>query len=157
MDTLQPSTYEKDSAAPVESGFEEKRGRGRREPRSTEPPELVTVEMTPDEQEVYAWMGISPLVLTQQDVKNPQAAMVSVVLPGETPRSQPPVSSNVPILKTKTQSTDGNSERDEIAAPVPLEPSTESEGIQTEEVEPEQPDNGTLRRRRRRSSATTSD
>jgi ribonuclease E len=156
MDTLPTTTYEKDSAAPVESGLEEKRGRGRREPRSTEPPELVTVEMTPDEQDVYAWMGISPLVLTQQEVKNPQSAVVSVVLPGETPRSQAPVSSNAPILKNKTQSEDGSPEKEAIAPPDSSEVPPEPEAVQPE-AEPEQADNGPLRRRRRRSSATVSD
>ncbi|GAB4320819.1 MAG: hypothetical protein OHK0047_03570 [Leptolyngbyaceae cyanobacterium] len=155
MDTLPTTTYEKDSAAPVDSGLEEKRGRGRREPRSTEPPELVTVEMTPDEQDVYAWMGISPLVLTQQEVKNPQSAVVSVVLPGESPRSPAPVTSNAPILKNKTQSEDGSLEREAIAAPAPSESLPESEAVQTD-VETEQPENGPLRRRRRRSSATVS-
>lgn len=155
IDTLQPSTYEKEPTTPVESGLEEKRGRGRREPRSAEPPELVTVEMTPDEQDVYAWMGISPLVLTQQEVKNPQSAVVSVVLPGETPRSQPPASSGMPILKNKTPSVDG-SNTEAIAPPMPTEVPPETEAIQPD-GEPEQSDNGTLRRRRRRSSATTSE
>jgi ribonuclease E len=54
-----------------------------------EPPEFVHVEMTTDEQEVYSWMGISPLVLTEQEVKNPRNAYIAVTLPGEAPPEQP--------------------------------------------------------------------
>lgn len=50
-----------------------------------EPPEVVTVEMTGDEQDVYALMGISPLVLSNQSVKNPRNAIVTVRLPGDPP------------------------------------------------------------------------
>ncbi|MEL7520473.1 MAG: ribonuclease E/G, partial [Cyanobacteria bacterium J06553_1] len=59
-----------------------KRGRnGRRKPE--EPPEIVAIEMPLEEQRVYAIMGISPLVFTEQAVKDPENVAVSVVLPGE--------------------------------------------------------------------------
>jgi ribonuclease E len=48
-------------------------------------PEVIAVEMTPEEQEVYAWMGISPILLAKQDVQDPQQTLVSVILPGEDP------------------------------------------------------------------------
>lgn len=51
--------------------------------REIEPPEIITVEMTPEEQEVYALMGISPLVRLEREVKNPKSVILSVVLPGE--------------------------------------------------------------------------
>jgi ribonuclease E len=54
-------------------------------PRKTEPPEVVVVEMTPEEQQVYAVMGISPLVLARQPVKDPRNTIVTVTLPGQTP------------------------------------------------------------------------
>jgi ribonuclease E len=47
------------------------------------PPEIVTVEMTPEQQDVYALMGISPLVLLNRQVKNPKTAIVNVTLPGQ--------------------------------------------------------------------------
>lgn len=50
---------------------------------STEPPEVVSVEMTPEEQDVYALMGISPLVLLDHGVKNPKNTIISVTSPGE--------------------------------------------------------------------------
>ncbi|WP_431627854.1 ribonuclease E [Alkalinema pantanalense] len=64
---------------------EERRSRSRRDRFPTEPPEIVHVEMTEEEQEVYALMGVSPLILSPQEVKNPKAALISVFLPGEAP------------------------------------------------------------------------
>lgn len=51
----------------------------------TPPKEVITVEMTPEEQEVFAWMGINPLVFANQEVKNPRSVVVAVTLPGEIP------------------------------------------------------------------------
>ena len=59
-------------------------GRGDRKPAT--PPEKVFVEMTLEEQSIYAMMGISPLVLTTQEVKDAKNAIVQVVLPGEAPK-----------------------------------------------------------------------
>ncbi|MFQ4138296.1 Rne/Rng family ribonuclease [Nodosilinea sp. PGN35] len=73
------------------------RGRGRTGGRSDSPsdpsrnrkpaapPQMVTVEMTPDEQRIYAMMGISPMVLSTQEVADPRNVVVSVVLPGQAP------------------------------------------------------------------------
>jgi ribonuclease E len=52
--------------------------------------ERISVEMTPVEQEVYSLMGISPLVLVDQEIKDPKSVVVSVKLPGEAD-SQPEV------------------------------------------------------------------
>jgi ribonuclease E len=51
--------------------------------KEIEPPEVIAVEMTPEEQDVYALMGISPLVRLDREIKNPKSVIVSVVLPGE--------------------------------------------------------------------------
>ncbi|MEA5452236.1 Rne/Rng family ribonuclease [Leptolyngbya sp. CCNP1308] len=73
------------------------RGRGRtggrvdsqsdlaRNRKSAASPQVVTVEMTSDEQRIYAMMGISPMVLSTQEVTDPRNTMVSVVLPGQAP------------------------------------------------------------------------
>jgi ribonuclease E len=66
-------------------GREDRRSRGRRDRFPSEPPEVIAVEMTSEEQDVYAWMGISPLVLSSQTPKNPRSAVISVYLPGEAP------------------------------------------------------------------------
>lgn len=50
---------------------------------TVEPKEVIEVEMTPLEQDLYALMGISPLMLKERnEVKNPKSAIVSVTLPG---------------------------------------------------------------------------
>ncbi len=54
-----------------------------------EPPEVITVEMTAEEQDVYAVMGVSPLVLANRSLKNPKNAIVSVTMPGEAPTKPP--------------------------------------------------------------------
>lgn len=65
------------------SGYERKeRGRGYR--REEIKVETVQVEMTPLEQDVYALMGISPLVrLPEYLDKDPRSVMVQVYAPGE--------------------------------------------------------------------------
>jgi ribonuclease E len=55
--------------------------------KEIEPPEIVSVEMTPEEQDVYALMGISPLVLINRPVKNSKSVIVSVTSPGEPPET----------------------------------------------------------------------
>ena len=54
---------------------------------SVEPAEVISVEMTPEEQEVYALMGISPLMLSHEQVKNSRSVIVTVRSPGESPVS----------------------------------------------------------------------
>ena len=72
-----------------ESRFEERRVRsGRRERTPSEPPEIINVEMTEDEQDVYAWMGISPLILSEQTPKNPRSAIIRIYPPGEVPNDE---------------------------------------------------------------------
>jgi ribonuclease E len=58
----------------------------RREKVAAEPPQIISVEMTPEEQDVYALMGISPLVLTTESIKDPKSTIVSVTLPGQSSR-----------------------------------------------------------------------
>jgi ribonuclease E len=52
------------------------------------PAERVTVEMTPLEQELYALMGISPLVRLEQEFKNPRSVIVTVNSVTEEERQQ---------------------------------------------------------------------
>ena len=76
----------KDNASVVatrEPRSEKTERRSRREKAPSEPPEVVVVEMTPQEQDVYALMGISPLALSPATVKTPKTAIVNVALPGE--------------------------------------------------------------------------
>ena len=51
--------------------------------RADIPIERVSVEMTPLEQDVYALMGVSPLVRLDQEFKDPKSVIVTVRSPGE--------------------------------------------------------------------------
>ncbi|MBE9009187.1 Rne/Rng family ribonuclease [Pseudanabaenaceae cyanobacterium LEGE 13415] len=150
--------------APRENRYEDRRNnRNQRRDRfnktPAEPPEVVYVEMTPDEQDVYAWMGISPLILSNQEVKNPKSAVVSVLLPGEAP---PPEAVQVaPIEELTTIDVPAVEEPvedlieeslPEIAAEVEI-PEPEEASVEATEPEEEAP----VRRRRRRSSASANE
>lgn len=73
-------------------------------PRTIEPPELISVTMTPTEQEVYALMGISPLVLHTGEVKSPRNTIVAVAAPGQAP-VPPPAISRAAIPSPKGEET----------------------------------------------------
>jgi ribonuclease E len=74
-----------------ERGDKPERGRNRREKFGSEPPQVVAVEMSPEEQDVYALMGISPIVLASEPIKDPKSTIIAVAAPGEAPRPiQPP-------------------------------------------------------------------
>jgi ribonuclease E len=64
------------------------RGRGRRDKQPSEPPQVISVEMTPEEQDVYALMGISPLVLASEPVKDAKSTIIAITAPGESPRPE---------------------------------------------------------------------
>lgn len=51
-----------------------------------EPPEVVVVEMTEEEQDVYSLIGVSPLVLVDREIKDPRNVIVTVALPGQAPK-----------------------------------------------------------------------
>jgi ribonuclease E len=129
-------------------------GRGRR-PES--PPELIAVEMTPEEQRVYAEMGISPLFLSDREVKDPKHAVVTVVLPGEASQLNGALSSASAEPEEMTAAPDGSLDSPETAAdeaaPVLAAVPT---GDSSPEEKPQEDAETSRRRRRRRSSATAS-
>jgi ribonuclease E len=79
---------EPSSVVETVTGEEEVTSRERHRPgrskKSIESLEAIAVEMTQAEQEVYAMMGISPLVKLDREIKNPKSVQLAVVLPGET-------------------------------------------------------------------------
>ncbi|MEM0980827.1 MAG: Rne/Rng family ribonuclease [Cyanobacteria bacterium P01_H01_bin.58] len=80
-------TVEPPTASPAPSRAS--RGRNSRSERKVAvPPEEITVEMTPEEQRIYAMMGINPLVLSSQTVKDPRNVVIKITLPGEAPNSE---------------------------------------------------------------------
>jgi ribonuclease E len=137
--------------------------------KEIEPPEVIAVEMTPEEQDVYALMGISPLVRLNREIKNPKSVIVSVVLPGESDQTEQsnetPVESSadsqVSTLVTDDETSSGEEsvvEEAEALQPVlltsPIEaPPTDGQTDSSLNGESDS-SRPVVRRRRRRSSAT---
>ncbi|NET36974.1 MAG: ribonuclease E/G [Cyanothece sp. SIO1E1] len=141
----------------------ERSGRGNRREKAPAPsPEVVAVEMTPEEQEVYAFMGISPLVLSNQEVKDPKSAIVSVVLPGQMPSN---LAANAKVLDM----AELTNQELESAEPNFIDTDTDIEDtadepestvvtvttVKTHEEPDRDVNNGAITRRRRRSSASS--
>ncbi len=153
--------------------------------REDEPTEVVSVEMTTDEQQMYAMMGISPLMLSSQTPKNSRNVIVTVCLPGEEPPSpkdlleeneeelievsppSPPVPAPAPVeltlkLDSPTEVSQESIEESIEESPVEEEFSpTPSLAISEDADEgmdledDSEEESSPKRRRRRRSSATT--
>ena len=75
-------------AAPIVAAENAPERPNRREIRTKviEPPEVIVVEMTEEEQDVYSLIGISPLVLVNREIKDPRNVIVTVALPGQAPK-----------------------------------------------------------------------
>ncbi|MCW6036054.1 Rne/Rng family ribonuclease [Spirulina subsalsa FACHB-351] len=147
--------------------------------RETIIPEKVSVEMTPVEQDIYAIMGISPLIRVDRELKDPKAVIVSVRPVGtdegvEEEREKPakPILNNTVESPSTVNELDSQPDEEEIEENSPViseefvpsvesvqsvesvesgidDPELESNGSNTEEEE----DRPVIRRRRRRSSA----
>ena len=116
-----------------------------------EPPEIINIEMTPEEQDVYAVMGVSPLVRSARQVKNPKSAIISVIPAGQSAATQTPAASSVESYSSPSFSPDAT-EVESYTSPS-IEP--DATEVVTETPESEESDSNTPlhRRRRRRSSA----
>lgn len=156
------------------------RSGSRSEKKVSEPTQIITVEMTPAEQRIYAMMGISPLVLANYDQEESRNPVISVVLPGQGAEStqvqMSTISTPSPVnLPKKTVSTAYQTELDSttdtkdlpvvsesvtaITEPVNLATSSlVAEGIDessdSAEVSEASVPNADVRRRRRRRSST---
>ena len=147
-------------------------GRGRSASRSekkpTTPPPVITVEMTPDEQRVYALMGVSPLVLApaQKTQDLPRNLVISVVTPGQSVPGQTGWGTDVPTVQTlpdppMPDGQDGNGDTLPVADPnlgplssiftgqLPLE-----DLLAATTLEPEPEADALVRRRRRRRTSS---
>ncbi|MGK7942670.1 MAG: Rne/Rng family ribonuclease [Crocosphaera sp.] len=152
--------------------------------REEAPIERVSVEMTPTEQDVYALMGISPLVRLEQEFKDPKSVLVSVKSPEgverQTIQKTPPTTQETAKPATpepeETQkvinlvSTENTTVIDLVSTENTIDPQSPSSNPEAnieidndnplttlppeEEEEEEKP---VIRRRRRRSSAKDSD
>lgn len=134
------------------------------------PPEVITVEMTPEEQEVYALMGISPLVRLNREVKNPKAAIVNVRSPGQTiPRQEEAETSDLQVaalipapasIESKASFQDDSSTDTSTKATsseLTATPVGVASAAPPESGESENGESLSRRRRRRRSSAIEGD
>ncbi|MEL6334273.1 MAG: ribonuclease E/G, partial [Cyanobacteria bacterium J06626_26] len=142
------------------------RGRGR---KPETPPQVITVALTPDEQRIYAEMGISPLVMSQEEIKDTKNVLVSVVAPGEVSEV-----ASVNLPDSESFEDNQNPEPEEEVDTVSLDeveptaavnaveadnqadvPAAEATSPQEESVESEPDEEPTTRRRRRRRSSAT--
>ena len=147
------------------------------------PTERVSVELTPLEQDVYALMGVSPLIRLDQEFKDPKAVIVAVKTKGES--SLPDAESKAipePILETSLPKADNDViklkpeiltlGRRQRSTPIASEPDFSSSlsvmaDPKTETEEPKMPfkeptfkeeiEPPIVRRRKRRSSAQEDD
>lgn len=147
-------------------GEKPERGRSaRRDKQPLEPPQIVSVEMTPEEQDVYALMGISPIVLSSEPVKDPKSIVIAVTAPGESSPTLSHTSIEQPVQRRSDDDYASNNAANNTASFTEIEvtPSPTDEVDELEEpVEPNS--NGievgidpSRRRRRRRSSTGISD
>ncbi|MBF2003961.1 MAG: Rne/Rng family ribonuclease [Chlorogloeopsis fritschii C42_A2020_084] len=113
-----------------------------------EPPEIVSVEMTPPEQDVYALMGVSPLVKLNREVKNSKSVIINVTLPGQTAVSREPTPE---VATPRTSTTVLTSEE---AEPMP-QTVTEVSAVAAIADESEASSTDSRRRRRRSRAADT--
>src|SRR5579883_455646 len=124
-----------------------------------EPPEIVTVEMSPEEQDIYALMGVSPLVHLNREVKNPKSVIINVTLPGQAPTT--PIASTSESVETAPANSEAHEATVEPLFVTPREPLTKAATEVSELVMmPDDSENSTSavnRRRRRRSSALETD
>lgn len=126
-----------------------------------EPPEIRTVEMSLEEQDVFALMGISPLVKLEQETKNPKSVIINIVQPGQVPTRPIESISESPVIEK------ASSEVSTIKIPKPQEelveksfpqPVIEPSDVVIFADENEANSASTAnRRRRRRSSALDAD
>ena len=109
-------------------------------PRETEPPEVIAIEMTPEEQDVYALMGISPLVRLDREIKNPKSVILSVVLPGESNRTETSNGEVVELLSEAPRFSERSEHLEEAEVPEPVRVTSPTGAWATEEavtLEPE--------------------
>jgi ribonuclease E len=99
-----------------------------------EPPEIVSVEMTREEQDVFALMGISPLKKLEREFKNEKSVIINVIPPGQGRTA----TVNESILEAPTVPTI-SSTATAIKLPAPKVEPVEPEPEPEPEPQPEEP------------------
>ncbi|GAX36166.1 Rne/Rng family ribonuclease [Nodularia sp. NIES-3585] len=126
-----------------------------------EPPEIRSVEMTLEEQDVFALMGVSPLVKLDQEVKNSKSVIINVIGPDALRTKVSESTSNSTAVKTVSNEVDTSEVEPEE------KPLSVVERVKNPDAAPSSEDKAEEdlvsktsvgnRRRRRRSSALDSD
>ena len=126
--------------------------------RDEENVERVSVEMSPLKQEIYALMGVSPLIDLDGEFKDPKSVIISIKNPGETDSIEeeidppPEIESETETVSETETETVSNTETE-----TETETISDTETIFEEEAEDNNGDSDNprpiIRRRRRRSSA----
>jgi len=146
----------------------------RRDKPPAEPPQVISVEMTPEEQEIYALMGISPIVLATVSIKDPKSAIIAVTLPGQSVRSpngsfaEEASDANLESATDSEEFADEYPDAEEAAVdtffaeaqmpePLSLRDSLDFNSQETEPEDSVSDADAPRRRRRRRSSVNLSD
>ncbi|MEA5582289.1 Rne/Rng family ribonuclease [Nodularia harveyana UHCC-0300] len=134
-----------------------------------EPPEIKTVEMTLEEQDVFALMGVSPLVKLEQEAKSSKSVIINIVSPGHLATKLPDSiadtsESEIEELTQEPVSETISSEPADLDNHVSTENTSQVESDEkpvlknaTEPSSSEVKTDMSNRRRRRRSSAVESD
>ncbi|MBW4645400.1 MAG: Rne/Rng family ribonuclease [Goleter apudmare HA4340-LM2] len=124
-----------------------------------EPPEIRTVEMTLPEQDIFALMGISPLVKLDREVKNPKSVIINIVQPGQPPSTPSESSSDTTTLEKTTSEVSAPKipaplvELEQESLPQPNIEASELASVAEENETETTSATSANRRRRRRSSA----
>ena len=105
-----------------------------------EPPEVIVVEMTEEEQDVYSLIGVSPLVLVDREIKDPRNVIVTVALPGQAPKIANAVKSNIDASRERERSFDDSFDESEVTESEFVEPQVAE--LVTSELSPEFISNG---------------
>ncbi len=130
--------------------------------KEIEPPEVISIEMTPEEQDVYALMGVSPLVRLNREIKNPKSVILSVVLPGESAQTETSNKTETAVesydeAQTERDSFDSDEAQTSERLPVTSSVEAPATEVATEPTSTRDRDLDSssllIRRRRRRSSA----
>ncbi|KZL49626.1 ribonuclease E [Nodularia spumigena CENA596] len=121
-----------------------------------EPPEIRSVEMTLEEQDVFALMGVSPLVKLDQDVKSSKSVIVNIISP-DAVRTKPTESTSDSTTVNTVSNEVNTSEVELEDKPVLKNISASLDLFAKAEEIPESKVSTGNRRRRRRSSALESD
>lgn len=105
-------------------------------------PEIIKVTMTPEEQDVFAFMGVSPAVLFEGEIKNPRTALIQVQVPGQETKNGSGAPAQAEAENNASSAGEGDASAEQpVAADLSNGSPQVSEAIQTDSADaPDVPD-----------------